>query len=131
MVDNTEGAHKISVVEGVFTEEQRKKILEECKPLLIDGDILSLRKAGKTGLYPGRQSYPTVHLHPDFKGVHDRFVDAIKQATHLDIETTQSWINWSDGSQDLNWHTHSSQWCAVYYLKTFPFLKPGNEAPGE
>ena len=115
------------IIKDIFTREERLQLLEDVEPLLVDGDYLSLYHTGKRGNYYGKQSHPTFHLHPDFKGVHDRFVDAIKQATHLDIETTQSLINWSDGSQDLNWHTHSSQWCGVYYLKTFPFLNGGTQ----
>tara|TARA_B100000287_G_scaffold353240_1_gene342957 strand:- start:47 stop:595 length:549 start_codon:yes stop_codon:yes gene_type:complete len=127
MVDNTEGAHKISVVEGIFTEKQRKKILEECKPLLIDGDILSLRKAGKTGLYPGKQSYPTVHLHPDFKWVFAHIVEMIRQTFRAELKVDGAWFNWTNGdAKYINWHNHwPHDYSAVYYLKTNRFFGSG------
>tara|TARA_B100000287_G_scaffold397364_1_gene413876 strand:+ start:322 stop:810 length:489 start_codon:yes stop_codon:yes gene_type:complete len=117
----------IYIIRDIFTKEERLQLLDEVEPLLVDGDQLSLLHYGERGRYPGKQSHPTFHLHPDFKGVHDRFVDAIKQTINMKVDTLQSWINWSDGSHDTNWHTHPAEWCGVYYLKTFPFLNSGTQ----
>jgi len=114
------------VIKDIFTREERLQLLEDVEPLLVDGDSLSLFHWGERGRFPGKQSHPTFHLHPDFKWVHDRFVDAIKQTTDMDVETLKSWVNWTDGSQDENWHTHPNcAWSVVYYLKTFPFINSG------
>ena len=45
----------IDVVNNIFSLEKRNKCLEDLQPLLV-------HISGS----PGRQTHPTLHLHPDF-----------------------------------------------------------------
>ncbi len=117
----------IHLLKNVFTEEEREKMLKNSKPLVVDAHVLSLQ----TGLrhnVPNNQSNPTVHLHPDFKWVYDRFLKIIKEKLDLDLVVDTSWVNEADGTQIRNWHSHEpADYASVYYMKTNRLLNNGTQ----
>ncbi len=118
----------IHIINDIFTEEERLHLLEDVEPLLVDGDSLAMFYLKEKGRLPGRQSHSTFHLNPDFKWVHDRFMNNIEQKTNLHLQIVTSWVNYTDGSQKLNYHIHrDGDYCVVYYLKTFPFINSGTK----
>ena len=115
----------IHLIEDIFTTNERQLILEGIQPLLVEGDSLSMIYFNEKGRFRGRQTHATFHLNLGFKWVHERFIDNIKQQTNLDLEIARSWVNFTNGSQDLNYHTHPHDYSSVYYLKTLPFINSG------
>ncbi len=106
------------LIENVFTNQQRKKLIKDCQPLLVEfGDR-----------YPGRQTHATLHLHPDFISPIKDMIRIIVQETGLDLVVAdKAWINWTNGNKkDITWHTHPCDYALVYYMKTpLPFFSNG------
>ena len=103
------------IIKDIFTNEQREILIKECQPMLID--------MGER--YPGKQSLPTLHIHPDFIWAHKVLLNRIKEKTGWDMEIEKSWINYTDGKETC-WHSHPGcDYASVYYLSTIPFLNSG------
>ncbi len=119
---------EIYIIENVFTEEERRKILEDSQRFFVDGDVMSIERFGEPGRYPGKQTYPTIHLLSSFNWVHKRVIERVNNEIKLNLKIVRSWFNWSDGRKEyLNWHEHkeTGDYAAVYYLKTIPFFNSG------
>ena len=60
----------MEIIDNIFSEEERKKLIDLSQPLLVPSERLQA-SAFENGyprkFYPGKQSFPTVHLHPDFQ----------------------------------------------------------------
>ena len=113
---------KISVVENIFKEQERKYYLKIIKPLMTSSSVLEFHYDGK---YPGRQTLPLLHMHPDFKSFMDRILEITNKDIGVNLKITEAWGNWTNGnSNDIGWHTHHCEYAAVYYLKT-SFLNNG------
>ena len=105
-----------TIIKNIFEEDQRKKMIEDLKPLLVD--------LGE--LHPGRQTHPTLHLHPDFQQVHNHLLNLVKEKLKLNLEIVRTWANESYGRKEhMGWHVHFYDYAWVYYLKTTPFLNSG------
>ena len=106
------------LIENVFTNQQRKKLIKDCQPLLENlGDQ-----------YPGRQTHATLHLHPDFTFPINDILKIVLKETGLDLVVADKvWINWTNGSKkDIGWHCHPCDYALVYYMKTpLPFFSNG------
>ena len=106
------------LIKNVFTDQQRQKLIKDCQPLLKNlGDQ-----------YPGRQTHPTLHLHPDFTFLINDMLKIVLKETGLDLVVADKvWINWTNGSKkDINWHCHPCDYALVYYMKTpLPFFSKG------
>ena len=57
---------KILRIKDVFTDTIRKKLIENCEPLLYPGDNLS-DKNNFPGKYPATQTHADLYNHPKFK----------------------------------------------------------------
>ena len=109
------------LIENIFTNKERKDLIEKSKPFLVDLDY-----------FPGRQSIANLAFDNDFRFHHERILRSIKEKTGLKFLFTRSWVNWSNGKKkDLAWHTHPSSgsppcdFTAVYYMQTLPFFNNG------
>ena len=111
--------NKIIKIENVFTNKERKKLLKDCYPLLIDGKELGLFY--NKDVYPGKQTHPTLHLHPGFSWAHDHILRLVEEKIGLNFEIQKSWILCIKGKiEDTHWHTHTSDYSCVYYMRTTP-----------
>ena len=109
------------MIKNVFTDQQRQKLIKDCQPLLV-------QFGGDYEAFPGKQTYPTLHLHPDFISPIKDMIRIIVKETGLDLVLANKvWINWTNGSKkDIRWHTHPCDYTVVYYMKTpFPFFSNG------
>ena len=107
----------IDVVNDIFSKEERKKCLKDLQPLLV-----------KFPNCPGKQTHPTLHLHPDFTFLINDILKIVLKETGLDLVVADKvWINWTNGSKkDINWHCHPCDYALVYYMKTpLPFFSNG------
>ena len=114
----------VKVIKNVLTNDERKKLLEDVQPLLVDGTSVYLGDPGNR--YPGKQTHETLHLHPDFIPTLNDMVELVSKEMGKRFEVEKAWINWTNGKRkDIAWHTHECDYAAVYYMKTFPFFSNG------
>ena len=105
----------IVLIESVFTKEEREKMIKDLQPLLV-------KRSG----YPGKQTHPSLHLHSDTSPFITRLSDLTQKVLKCDLEVQRAWAKWSNGRKDqMNWHTHETDYTSVYYLKTNSFLNSG------
>ena len=113
---------------NIFSKEYNRKLLEKCKPLLMDGETLDgFYGRGST---PAKQSHPTLHLNPNFDDFHNQILKRIKEESGLDLKLERSWVNGTHGKKkDMLWHSHEAfgtDYAGVYYVKTpLPFFSNG------
>ena len=128
-------------IDNIFTKDQRERLIEDSKPLFLDGaeyakHIAStgLNKAYGFGYQEGfnwyRITHSTINLHPNFKWAHEIILSKIKEVIGKDCVCMKSWMNISNGNRDngnLTWHSHRRfDYAGVYYLKIpFPFFSNG------
>ena len=109
----------MEIIDNIFSEEERKELIEISKPLLVTPERLNASDPGRI-FYPGKQSFPTVHLHPDFQYYFNHIVELVNN-TGIGVKVKEAWINYHYTRRPLNWHTHprtGSDHCAIYYMKT-------------
>ena len=108
----------IDVVNDIFSKEERKKCLKDLQPLLV-----------KFPNCPGKQTHPTLHLHPQFTSLIERMLELTIKSTGEDLEILNAWGKQSDGKKNkMNWHIHAWDGClysCVYYLKVPFFMANG------
>ena len=116
----------IYLINNLFTPEFRNNLIEELKPLLLDGSTLATFYNFKTS-FPGRQTHNTLHLHPNFKEVLESITELVTSILRKDVKISTMWGLWVDGKKDhMNWHNHSpNDYSIVYYLKVPPFIRNG------
>lgn len=114
----------IIIIKNIFKDEYRKKLLEDAKPLLIDSEYCAAHYGTEI---PGRQTHPTLYVHPKFTAAHKTILWTIKSLTSLNFKVEGSWVNWTNGNRDdINWHNHEGfDYSVVYYIKTLPFFNNG------
>ena len=107
----------IHLIKNVFTNKQRRKLLKDCQPLIVD----------MGPQFPGRQTYAELHLHPDFTSSMNDILGIVYKEIGLSLVISKSWANWTNGNKkDIAWHIHHSQYSLVYYMKTpLPFFNNG------
>ena len=115
---------KVHIIKNVFSENKRKEFIECGQPLIVDGSRVGVFDKHS---YPGRQSYATVHLHPDFIEGCKYMVSLIKKTIGLDLIIDRAWLNQTNGELNSSeWHNHPTiDYSAVYYMKTTPFFNSG------
>ena len=108
----------IHLIKNVFTNKQRRKLIKDCQPLLLE----------RGPEFPGRQTHPTLHLHSDFIFPINDILKIVLKETGLDLVVAdKAWINWTNGSKkDIGWHNHSCDYALVYYMRIpLPFFSNG------
>ena len=107
----------IHLIKNVFTNKQRRKLIKDCQPLIVD----------MGPQFPGRQTYAELHLHPDFTSSMNDILGIVYKEIGLSLVISKSWANWTNGNKkDIAWHIHPSQYSLVYYMKTpLPFFNNG------
>ena len=124
------------IIKNIFTEEERKKLIENATPFLLDGKKLNMFYDGEEGEYHEgfewfKLSHSTLHQVPKFNFWHQYLVEKIKEETNLDLKITKSWINLTNGkrhSKNIKWHNHDwdgADYAGVYYMKTLPLINSG------
>ena len=114
---------KVSVVKNIFKEQERKYYLKIIEPLMSISAELKFHYGGEK--YPGKQTHPTLHMHPHFKSFMDRILEIASKDVGVNLEIDRAWGNWTNGnSNDIGWHRHYCDYALVYYLKT-SFLNNG------
>ena len=114
----------IKVIKNVLTNDKRKKLLDDLQPLLVDGESVYLGELYLS--YPGKQTHPTLHLHPDFIPTLNYMTELISKEMGKNLTIYNAWANWTNGKREnINWHTHPNDYSAVYYIKTFPLFSNG------
>ena len=112
------------VIKNIFTNDERKKLLEDVKPLLVDGPALAAFY--NFGSLPGKQTHDTLQLHPDFKSTINYMVELVSKEMGKKFILDKAWANWTNGDKkDICWHTHPCDYSVVYYMKTFPLFSNG------
>ena len=113
----------MEIIDNVFSEEERKKLIDLSQPLLVPSERLQA-SAFENGyprkFYPVKQSFPTVHLHPDFQYYFNHILDLVN-STGIRVKIKEAWVNYHDAPRPLNWHIHfkeGSDYCVIYYMKT-------------
>tara|TARA_B100000131_G_C17730894_1_gene456821 strand:+ start:52 stop:558 length:507 start_codon:yes stop_codon:yes gene_type:complete len=116
-------------IHNVLSNQERKKIIKDVKPLLMDSEQLQ-RNYNHSYDYPGKQTDSQLHLRPQFSSAIKKILDKVIKETGIDLLVYQSWVKWSNGREDqMNWHSHYPlqpvSFASVYYLKTLPFFSNG------
>ena len=114
------------VVNNLFTPEFRNNLIEELKPLLVDGSTMATFYQFN-GRIPGRQTHSTLHLHPNFKEVLESITEHVSRSFRKNVKVSKMWGLWINGKKEhMNWHDHSPHdYSAIYYLKVPPFIRNG------
>ena len=118
----------MEIIDNIFSEEERKKLIDLSQPLLVPSERLQASsleydvdgKPRGRKFYPGKQSFPTVHLHPDFQYYFNHILDLVN-STGIRVKIKEAWVNYHDAPRPLNWHIHfkeGSDYCVIYYMKT-------------
>tara|TARA_B100000287_G_C20255633_1_gene631890 strand:- start:91 stop:585 length:495 start_codon:yes stop_codon:yes gene_type:complete len=115
----------IHLINNILTIKSRNKLVEELQHLLVDGSTLAAIY-GKSFI-PGRQTHPTLHLHPNFKELTENITEKVKSVIGRDVKVVRMWGKWLNGEKDhMNWHHHlPSNYSTVYYLKVPSFMRNG------
>ena len=114
----------VHLIENIFSNDKRRKLIEYSKPLLLENSILWSKYPGRK--YPGRQSAPNIHLLLNFKSSAEFIINSVNRRTGLNLGIEKSWVNWTNGKkEDIAWHSHECDYSLVYYMKTVPFFSDG------
>ena len=115
----------IHLINNILTIKSRNKLVEELQHLLVDGSTISAFYG--RSFTPGRQTHPTLHLHPSFKELVENITEKIKGVIGRDVKVDKMWGKWINGEKDhMNWHNHlPSDYSIVYYLRVPSFIKNG------
>ena len=119
------------IIKNVLTNKQRKKLLEDCKPLLQTSDQLkALYNSSPEVEYAGKQTTSMLHENSIFLKPITSMMKRVHKETGSNFTIRKSWINWTDGRKSQEgWHTHSPRdgdFVMVYYIKTpLPFFSNG------
>ena len=93
-------------IHNVLSNQERKKIIEDVKPLVLDSEQLQ-RSFNNANFYPGKQTDSMLHLRPEFSSPIKKFLDKVIEEIGMDLQVYQSWVKWSNGREDqMNWHSH-------------------------
>ena len=104
-------------IKNIFTNQIRKKLIEDCKPLIVDGK--ELMRFYNMSACPSKQSHPTVHMHPKFVSAHDHIKKLVEDKLNSKMKIEKSWVVLTTGKkEDIYWHSHESDISCVYYMKT-------------
>ena len=125
--------NNIHLIENIFSIEEREEMIINLQPLLVDGKELGKRVVEDV-VFPGKQTYPTLHLHSDFKEPIAKIISRIEKDVEINVKTLRGWANQSTGRDKLRWHKHDddgADYSVVYYLKTFRFMGSGTQFRGE
>tara|TARA_B100000287_G_scaffold234638_1_gene221000 strand:+ start:183 stop:683 length:501 start_codon:yes stop_codon:yes gene_type:complete len=115
------------IIKNVLTNKERKKLIKDCQPHLLDSEEMG-RRSGKASppRYPGKQTLGNIHVIPCFTSPIEKIARVVADTVREDLILSKSWINWSTGKKtDMGWHTHPVDYSAVYYIKTFPLFSNG------
>ena len=116
----------VKVIKNILTNDERKKLLKDVQPLLVDGPTLAAFYNFRS--VPGRQTHDTLNLHPDFIPTLNHMVELISKEMGKNFVLKTAWVNWTNGKKkDIGWHHHGMdcEYAAVYYMKTFPLFSNG------
>ena len=116
------------LLKNVLTNKERKKLIEDAKPYLIDGEDLNLLMNAEGYSFPGKQTAASDFEDiPDFKDPLNKIITKIRKKLDKDLVIDRAWVNWTNGKKkDMGWHNHwEFPYAAVYYMKTFPFFSNG------
>ena len=119
----------IKIVKNVLTNKERKKLIKDCKPHLIDGkELLTIYgKYYPPGFrFPAQQTKETIYDIPCFKEPINKILVSASRALQKGLGLHQAWITCTTGKDtDCSWHNHPFKWSCVYYMKTIPFIDSG------
>lgn len=119
-VDETKISNKIKKFNNIFSEEQRKQIIEDSKSLLKTMDVRNNTE------WVGKQTDANLFSLPQFFYVHHWMTIYLKKYIDSRITISKSWVLWVDGRKEhTNWHTHNADYSLVYYLQTTAGLNSG------
>ena len=104
------------IIKNVLSRNQRKRLLEECKPYLLNFG----------NEYPGRQSNPLKFDHPQFQWAHEIFQSIVLRKLKIPLKWDCSFFNENNGQKEcIAWHRHPVDYAGIYYIKTFPLFSNG------
>ena len=103
------------LIKNILSDNEREKLIKDCKPYLLDGKELSQKYGGS---YPGQQTEANLQYISCFKDPIDKILFEIINVLKQDLDLQKAWINWTSGKPtDINWHNHSyAKFSAVYYM---------------
>ena len=92
------------LIKDIFTDEQRKKLIEDSKPLLLDGkkvnQFFQWSDYYQEDFNWYKATHATIHLHPDFIWAFDIIISRLKDVVGMEFEVDASWMNLSNGDRD-------------------------------
>ena len=126
----------IHLIENIFSQEERKRILEDSQSLFIDGKEYSLYITAnenpnygigyQEGFAWSKITHSTLMFHPKFEWAHKIILSKIKEKIGKDYVCVRSSMNITDGNNKiLQYHNHQAELSCVYYVKMFPFFSNG------
>tara|TARA_Y100001938_G_C7831863_1_gene301777 strand:+ start:73 stop:552 length:480 start_codon:yes stop_codon:yes gene_type:complete len=106
----------IYLIKNILTDNEREKLIKDCKPYLLDGKELSEKYGGSN--YPGKQTEANLHSISCFKDPINKILFKSINVLKKDLGIQKAWINWTSGKPtDIGWHNHpNAKFSAVYYL---------------
>ena len=112
------------IVKNVLTNKERKKLIADCKPHLIDGKELE-KKYDRP--FPAKQTQEDIYLIPCFREPINKILITTSKTLRQSLVLKRVWINCTSGKkEDVLWHNHiPMEWSCVYYMKTLPFVDSG------
>jgi len=115
----------IHLIKDLLTTTSRNKLVKELQHLLVDGSTLA-SFYGRSFI-PGRQTHPTLHLHPDFNELTETITKKVRTSIGKDVNVSRMWGKWMSGKREhMNWHNHlPNDYSVVYYLKVPRFMRNG------
>jgi len=113
------------ILNNVFSKEHRKKLIEDCEPLLLGKEQLQNRF--NQSFPPSKQTPGSLHIHPKFQHTCYRLSVILKKKFSPNLYVENAWINWNSGKKDeMCWHNHPYvPYFCIYYIKTTRFINNG------
>jgi hypothetical protein len=113
------------IVKNILTHKERKKLIKDCQPHLLDSEELGRRYPGIK--YPGKQTHEKIYNISYFQDPINKILRTVVKTVKEDLVLHRVWINCTTGKdEDALWHHHiPMKWSCVYYMKTIPFVDSG------
>ena len=110
--------NEVYCIPNVLSEEQRIKLIEDSKPLLLTSEEIC-KATGANGYFPGKQTLSFLHENPKFYDIFNIFLGKITDQLSVRFDIDRAWINFTDGDKSCElWHNHIGAIYSVVYYAT-------------
>ena len=104
------------LIEDVFEEKVRKKLIKDSK------DVLELRNPESFTDSQKPSSWFCPNLRHDLRFIHPitYLLNIAENITEQDLDCDNAWITYCRGNENFDFHNHEYDYSAVYYMQTEP-----------